>query len=362
MLPPLLAKTVLIAPLSWGLGHATRCIPVIRHCINEGKTVIIASDSDALALLRNEFPTVESVELPAYNIEYKHKNMFLAMLVQLPHILKTIILEYFALRKIVKQYGIEAIISDNRYGCFSFLKLFSTCKKNIFITHQINIRINTNDDIFNIFTFVEYLIGAAHRLYINTFFDTTWIPDFESEQASLAGRLSHGKLPKNSVFVGVLTRFTLKNKRKSSEKNSEKTSLRKQILVVLSGPEPQRTHFEQIILAQAARLPQHDFTLIQGKPSENDNFASSNFDSFENIKTIPFLPAAALFTCFENADAIILRSGYSSLMDLTMIEKPVLLVPTPQQTEQEYLANRFKHKKNYTVQAQGEIDLGKWLF
>jgi UDP:flavonoid glycosyltransferase YjiC (YdhE family) len=354
MLPPLTAKTVLVAPLSWGLGHATRCIPIIRHCINEGKTVVIASDSDALALLRNEFPNIESVVLPAYNIEYGSENMFLTLFAQLPHILKTIIAEHFALRKIIQQHKIEAVISDNRYGCFSFLKLFSTNKTNIFITHQINIRINTDDKTRNISTLIEYIIGFLHRFYINCFFDTTWIPDFESETASLAGKLSHGSLPKKSVFVGVLTRFSFKNK----IKNNATSNSRKQILAVLSGPEPQRTHFEQIILAQIERLPQHDFILVQGKPSETEVFTPK---TLKNLEIIGFLPANLLFDYIENADAIIMRSGYSSLMDLTMLEKPTLLVPTPAQTEQEYLANRFKTKQNYTVQKQGELDLVAWL-
>jgi UDP:flavonoid glycosyltransferase YjiC (YdhE family) len=340
---------VLIAPLCWGLGHATRCIPLIRHYLSEGKTVVLASDSEALALLRAEFPMLPSVALPAYRITYTSHNMAWNMFLQLPKILKTIVAEHFALRKIVAAHDIQTIISDHRYGCFQ-PKIHS-----IFLSHQINIKIQSHTEKYN---WVEKIIGAFHRLYISRFFNETWIPDLENEAESLAGALSHGKLPQPHHYIGIQTRFALK-KTKTDAYNSLQTEkkpyLRTRIVAVLSGPEPQRTFFENSILAQAQTLNQYDFTIVQGKPNTEPPPTAAH------IQLLPFLTADALFECLENADAIITRSGYSSLMDLSILQKPTLLVPTIGQTEQEYLARRCAQKPNYTMQNQTDLDLAIWI-
>jgi UDP:flavonoid glycosyltransferase YjiC (YdhE family) len=325
-----LTAPVLIAPLCWGLGHATRCIPLIRHYLSEGKTVVLASDSEALALLCAEFPELPSVELPAYRITYTSHNMAWNMFLQLPKILKT-------------------IVAEHCYGCFQ-PKIHS-----IFLSHQINIKIQSHTEKYN---WAEKIIGAFHRLYISSFFDETWIPDLENEAESLSGALSHGKLPQPHRYIGIQTRFALK-KTKTDTDNSLQTEkkpyLRTQIVAVLSGPEPQRTFFENSILAQAQTLNQYDFTIVQGKPNTEPPPTAAH------IRLLPFLTADALFECLENADAIITRSGYSSLMDLSILQKPILLVPTIGQTEQEYLARRCAQKPNYTMQKQTDLDLAIWI-
>ena len=63
-------KRILVAPLNWGLGHATRCIPIIRALKAHNFEPVIASDGAALQLLKKEFPDLEHVELPSYNITY----------------------------------------------------------------------------------------------------------------------------------------------------------------------------------------------------------------------------------------------------------------------------------------------------
>jgi len=69
-------KTILIAPLDWGLGHATRCIPVIRTLINMGNTVIIATSGKQKSLLQTEFPELKIIELNGYNVHYtKNKRL-----------------------------------------------------------------------------------------------------------------------------------------------------------------------------------------------------------------------------------------------------------------------------------------------
>ena len=110
---------VIVAPLNWGLGHATRCIPIIRTLLAQGATPILASDGVALALLRREFPELSYLELPSYHIRYAKSGGFrlaLKMLFLLPLILRAIVLEYFFIRNYCKNNSIQILISDNRFG------------------------------------------------------------------------------------------------------------------------------------------------------------------------------------------------------------------------------------------------------
>ncbi|MBK7872558.1 MAG: hypothetical protein IPJ74_18690 [Saprospiraceae bacterium] len=128
-------KRILVAPLDWGLGHATRCIPIVQELLDQDAEVLLATNGGAFELLRKEFPTLIVEKLPAYNIRYANGNMYWNVGIQLPKIIKAIVSEYYTLKKLIHQYQIDAIISDNRYGCFS------KKVKCIFITHQINILI-----------------------------------------------------------------------------------------------------------------------------------------------------------------------------------------------------------------------------
>jgi len=126
---------ILIAPLNWGLGHATRCMPLVNALLHRGIQPILASDGAALALLREEYPNLTTLELPAYNIRYRGNNMMLTMGAQLPKITRAIFAEQRTIKRFVKDHRIDIIISDNRYGVFH-----SDCHS-IFMTHQLNIKI-----------------------------------------------------------------------------------------------------------------------------------------------------------------------------------------------------------------------------
>jgi uncharacterized protein (TIGR00661 family) len=325
-------KNVLVAPLHWGLGHATRCIPIIRVLLAQNFKVIIASDGDALKILSIEFPNLQCLELPSYNISYPSENMLYNGLVQSKNIFKTIKKEKKQVQNIVNQYNIDIIISDNRFGCYS-----SSCK-NIFIAHQINIKTP--------FRITDFFARKTNHFLMNKF-DEIWIPDVENEP-SLAGELSHGHLHKLAPceYLGVLSRF---------EKNVDTSTLQEdvEILIVLSGPEPQRTILEKNILAQAVDLP-YQFLLLRGIVSDEAAQQYSN-----NIKIYPYFDAKKLNQAFAKAQLIIARSGYTTLMDLALTGKKALLIPTPGQTEQEYLAKALAEKNIYTYQTQATLNLAK---
>ncbi|HNA57907.1 MAG TPA: glycosyltransferase family protein [Chitinophagales bacterium] len=307
---------ILIAPLDWGLGHATRSIPIIKACVDRGHTVVIASTGRSLALLRREFPELTCLDVPAYDIAYQEKGSFiLKILGQLGKIFSGIRREHRATKEIVRLHQIDLVISDNRYG-FYHKKIHS-----VIITHQMMVKIPS-------FVIAEPFVYGWLQLQHKRF-NTIWIPDVAGE-ANISGDLSH-KYPvlKRTHYIGILTRFS----RPLSLPAAEKT-----ILAIISGPEPQRTLFERLIVTQGRLLP-HQFILIQGISDEHRDEQLT-----DNIRVISHLPGKELYDLILRCDVIISRGGYSTLMDLALLNKKCIFVPTPGQTEQEYLVKELGEK------------------
>ncbi len=317
-------KTVLVAPLNWGLGHATRCIPIIQALLAQDVRVLLASDGRAHELLRQEFPELPIFQLPAYNITYRTHNMVFNMAVQLPKIIWAILREQFAIRRLVRAQGIDGIISDNRFGCFHF------GIPTVFMTHQINLKIP--------FRPLEILARWGNRCWIRLF-NTCWIPDVEGKP-NLSGSLSHDISLRRVQYIGVLSRM-----------RAYEISKKYDAIAVISGPEPQRSYFEAAILKQAKQLPQYHFLIVGGKPEEDTHQRAAH------VEYVAFLGSKALNDAILASDMVISRSGYSTLMDLAHLRKPALLIPTPGQTEQEYLAEHFMEQGIFYTQTQDAFDL-----
>lgn len=320
-------KKVLVAPLNWGLGHATRCIPIIRFLQKQNASVFLASDGRAFHLLQKEFPELPIFQLPSYNITYRTSNMMWNMAWQFPKMIRAIANEKKEISKIVKIENIDIIISDNRFG------IFSDKTYNIFMTHQINLPIPI--------PFFRQIGNWLNRKIIQRF-DECWIPDFELEP-NLSGKLSHGHfLLKNTPikYIGSLSRI----------KKIERKIQRKAI-IILSGPEPQRTFLEKNILAQALELP-YQFLLVKGQTEQKEHFYFN-----KNIEVVSFLTSEKLNQAIAESETIISRSGYTTLMDLVFLEKKAILIPTPGQTEQEYLADHFFEQKIFYTSSQKGFDL-----
>lgn len=327
---------ILITPLSWGLGHATRCIPIIQALIDEHHNVFIASDGRAGKLLQIEFPDLPYFELPEWNVQYVNddENLGFAMLKQTPRVLFSIFKEYNQIQKLVKQNNIDIIISDNRFGCYSKL-----CKRNILISHQVEVLMPKG---------VEYMDSLAK--FSNYFcfnrFDELWIPDYNNEQ-NISGKLSYvneNKLNIPYYFVGQISRF-----------NKQEMPLKYDIAIVLSGPEPQRTIFEKIILKQL-KTYEGKAIVILGKP---ENAKQKN--NQDNVEILQFADAKQLNTILNESQLVIARSGYSTVMDIVKLGKNAIFVPTPQQTEQEYIAEYLDQKKYYASCHQQSFNLKKMI-
>lgn len=328
-------KRVLVAPLNWGLGHATRCIPVIKEFLKQGAEVFIASDGRSLDLLKHEFPQLPFFELKGYDILYpENDSMVFKMALSVPKILSAIKKEFLATRKLVKEHRIDLIFSDNRYGCFS---------KNaytVFMTHQLNIQTPAS------FQWLSPFISKQNKKMISNF-DECWVPDVAGD-VNLSGALSHPASVSTVKYIGALSRF---NDAIVSSHAPEIIP----ILIICSGPEPQRTVFEKIITTQI--LQQNSKAVLVRGVTETNTRA----EVINNLEIIHFADAEKMQQLITAASLIISRPGYSTIMDLAALGKKAIFIPTPGQTEQEYLASYFMRQKIFYMISQKEFNLEKAL-
>ncbi len=310
---------VLIAPLNWGLGHATRSIPIINKYLREGHEVVIAGDGNSFTLLRKRYPNLRYVELPKLQLHYSRNNsQILTLLKQLPHILSWAWRDNKTLEQLLDLEHFDLIVSDNRF--FFYTKR----TKAVYITHQLNLILPKR------WQWLTPIANLINRSIINKYTEC-WVPDHEPEKVNLAGKLSEPirlKIP--VVYIGTLSRF---------EKSQESQDCEKyDVVAILSGLEPQRTLFEKEIIK--TYIGQADKVLIvEGKPE-----SAYCERKIKNITVLPYLDDNKLANTLINAGKIIARSGYSTIMDfyqLGVLDKAVLTA-TPGQTEQEYLADRYK--------------------
>ncbi|HPG08930.1 MAG TPA: glycosyltransferase [Saprospiraceae bacterium] len=311
---------ILVAPLNWGLGHATRSIPVIRRLLDRGFGVTVASDGLALELLRREFPQLESWELPGYGVHYR-KPVLISLIKQIPGIQKVIREEHQLILDRAKRNRFRAIISDNRYG------IWHPDIPSILITHQVQLPIGQ---------WTTKLINPWLRSYFRPYREI-WVPDFAPPH-HLTGYMTETNDPRIHA-IGPLSRFTKSDLPQDIE-----------LLVLLSGPEPARTRWENFFLQEEVRLPYRKMVLLRGLPGADPDAIPST----DRLTILPHLPAEALNNLMARSKAIICRAGYSTIMDLMILEKTAIMVPTPGQPEQEYIAHRLQIK-NLAVIRQSEL-------
>jgi len=310
---------VLVAPLDWGLGHATRCIPIIKNLLQKSCSVILAGQGKTKALLQQEFPELLFLDLPGYNVQYSREKWWLPfhMAGQIPKILAAIDAENEWLKDVVQKHQIDAVVSDNRYG------LYHENVHSVFISHQLLIKTGFG-------SWADEILQTENYSYINKFSEC-WVPDAE-EGNNLAGELSHpAKLPSVPVhYIGSLSRFDSATATKGSE----------HLLVILSGPEPQRTILEEGMMEQLKEY-NDPVVIVRGLPDDVEKIEAQS-----NIKVYNHVNARELQLLIDDATLVISRCGYSTVMDLAALKKKSILIPTPGQTEQEYLAQHLM-KKNF---------------
>lgn len=328
----LMSKKVLVAPLNWGLGHATRVIPIIDCLYKNNFSVIIAADGNALRFLRKEFPHLTSFRLPDVNIRYSKKHVFLKIFLQTPKIFLHRFIEHFKLKSILKRHPVDLIISDNRFGVWH--------KKtyNVFISHQLKLKLPKS------ISFLSFVYPIFLQRFLNPF-DECWIPDFANKQ-NFSGELSHSISNFSSIqYIGVLSRF-------NRYLTSQKMDKRYDVLFILSGPEPQRTIFEKLITNQM-KGKKYRVAIVRGIEQKEKLECTGQVFGIVN--------AEPLYNLIKQSKWVICRAGYSSIMDLYVTQAQAILIPTPGQTEQEYLADYLKQKKYFYSISQQSFNLDKSL-
>ncbi len=312
-------QKICIAPLDWGLGHATRCIQLAKALMQLDYQIFIASEGYHEVILREALPSATLLPLAGYRIQYSKngKWFLLKMIAQIPKILFSIYYERNWLRKMQKQFQFDIIISDNRFG-FHHKNIPS-----VFITHQLNIQTG--------FSFTNALVSWLQFRYIKRF-NNLWIPDIEGS-FNYAGILSNPVVkPSMPIwYLGALSRLS------PVMEQSKHDPI--QFLGIVSGPEPQRTLFENALWMQG-NTGDEAFAIVAGRPLGNNEPSLSN-----KGKLYPHANGATLSSLIESAEYIILRGGYTSLMELIPFQKKLILIPTPGQTEQEYLASWWEDNR-----------------
>ncbi len=316
------AKKILVCPLNWGLGHASRCVPIIHSELEKGNEVVVAADGFPLRMLKQEFPMLRFLELPSYPIRYsKGKSQFFAMLRFIPSLIKGIVSEHKWLNRLLETEHFDQIISDNRFG------MWHRRVHSVYITHQLMIKMP------KWLKLMEYPAHLLHKSIIRQY-DECLIPDYAAE-GGLSGDLSHKyKLPTNARFIGPLSRF-------SSFPEEEINIACFDNLVILSGVEPQRSIFENQMITKYQHAEEKTI-IIRGLPEESVSVVKVGqveMHSHASTATLAFL--------MKSCRTIISRSGYSSIMDMDVLRvlKKAQFHPTPGQTEQEYLAVYLSKKK-----------------
>ncbi|MEC5165812.1 uncharacterized protein (TIGR00661 family) [Flavobacterium sp. PL11] len=337
MSPKSMKKTILIAPLNWGLGHVTRCIPIISALLENNFNPIIASDGQALLLLKKEFPDLLALELPSYQIEYPKngKNLKWKLFKNSLKTVRAVRQEKKIIAEWIPEYNINGIISDNRLGIYSY-KVPS-----VYITHQLKVMSGNT----------TWITSKIHQQFIKKYTEC-WIPDFESEP-NLSGKLGH--LAKTSLkikYIGSLSRL-----------NKKDIQIKYDLMIVLSGLEPQRGLFEAKLKKEVLKY-EGKTVFIKGVIEENQIKKQEG-----NVTYYNFMTSKELEKTFNSSELILCRAGYTTIMDLAQLQKKAFFVPTPGQFEQEYLAKYllqenlipFATQDNFKIELLLEIDNYKGL-
>ena len=313
---------VIIAPLNWGLGHATRCIPVIHYLKSICKQVIIASDGASLALLKKEFPDMQFEELPSYHIMYPFRSIIINILMMMPSFIRAFFSERKSAPRIANNYHATIILSDNRFG------FRCPAVKNIYMTHQVNILHNN--------PIISLLGSKIHQWFIKRF-DICLVPDY-SDKKSLCPALTQGNNIKK-IFLGPITRI----KKLVLPKNWD-------ICVMLSGPEPQRSILEKKLIKQLIALKQYKILFVTGKEKTYNDLQLPNHISIRSLLT-----SNEIEEILNSSKLLISRSGYSTIMDIVNLDIHAIFIPTPGQTEQEYLGQTLAINDKYNNLHQDKI-------
>jgi predicted glycosyltransferase len=323
---------ILICPLGWGLGHAGRMIPLAETLQKAGHNILVGAGTENIAFFRRELTGLTFIKFPGFIPGYSSVfPQYVAVIFRLPFLLYHIIAEHFRLKKLIRTHKIDIVISDNRFG------LWNRNIRTVYVTHQLLIPFPAG------VRSMEWIGVLLHRFFIKRY-NYCFVPDLPGS-LNLAGRLSHQtKVPDNVRYIGLLSRF---NNIGSGEIKPGRVS--PDYVVVLSGPEPQRS----ILRKKVIRIFEDSdsfIVILEGRPS-----GTSRMEGPHNIISYDHLPRNEMAELLRISKNIIARAGYSFIMELISLNRSALLIPTPGQTEQEYLAADLSAKGWFRMAEQDRL-------
>lgn len=307
-------EKVIVAPLNWGLGHACRSIPIIQELIIQDIEVVLASDGEALGILQETFPNLQYEVLEGYDVQYKSSSLWAIVFSNAWRVFRAIMKEGRQAKMLLKKHRPDVIISDSRFGFHS-----RECH-NVIISHQLNMQAGS--------ALLGWLMNTANYFLLKKF-DQIWVPDFEDRR--LSGDLSKEGEFKNVSYIGPQSNL----KKKELDKNFD-------LAIILSGPEPAREHLEKTLIKKFGASDQ-DIILVRG----TNEITNNNIP--ERWKVHNRVGRKMIEEIIQSSHQVISRSGYTSIMDYYHLGVQATLIPTPGQSEQEYLAEYLDRKYGFVI-------------
>ncbi|MEM9987627.1 MAG: glycosyltransferase, partial [Bacteroidota bacterium] len=300
-----------------------------------GARLHLASSGSALSYFRLRFPHLPTYPLPGYQVTYgRGRHLWWALGKQVPRLLSVIHQEHLEVQRLTQAHHFDLIISDHRYG------VHSPDVQSIFLAHQLSLRMPGGEKN-------SHLLDRIHAHWLRPF-TQVWAPDFPPPEGLAGGLIQEFSPRPPDLYLGPLSRMPSK-----PDPGPEQQA---RPLALVSGPEPQRSLFEDLLTRQA-HIYQIPLRLIRGLPGADPHWVKRGW-----VERIGFLDQAALAQALVQAKLVICRAGYSTLMDAHKLGlKHLLLVPTPGQTEQIYLAKRLVQKQVAHMVTQSQLDLARDL-
>lgn len=320
---------ILFGVFDWGLGHATRDMPIIEELLKKNSVDII-STGRALQVLKAGFgKRCRYFDVPSVYPPYPKSNSSGVFVLKFSVYIPRMISDLKKARKIsskITDKGYDRVISDCRYD------VYDKPENSFLINHQLKFKSPVFESI------AERFLASVMSHY-----GCILVPDFPGRE--LTGELSQNPKFKGRVeYIGILSQL---------KKTKQKEDI--DYFFSVSGPEPQRTLFEKKVLEQVKELKGR-IVIAGGNP----DFSKKHFK--QNIKFFSFLNTKQQQDIMNRATVIVSRSGYTTVMELAELEKKkVLLIPTPGMTEQEYIADLYEEEGFWHHAHQNKLNIIKDL-
>ncbi|MFA5259147.1 MAG: glycosyltransferase family protein [Candidatus Pacearchaeota archaeon] len=318
---------ILFGVFELGLGHATRCTPLIEILLSKKHEVHIISTGRSLNILKETFKE----KCVYYDIcgihSFYNSNFFKTnFAIHINSIIKSLKKARVESKLVIDKGKFDLVISDCRYD------IFDKVENSFLINHQLRLMAPIGCEMI-----IEKYLNSMMNNYSKII-----VPDFET--SSLSGRLSHGLryIAKDKIdYIGILSSVKKLNLKEDVD-----------IFISLSGPEKTRLKLEKKIISQALNLNEK-VVITGGNPDKHET------KKFENITYYSYLKTKEQQNLMNRAKFLVIRSGYTTIMELAELNKKALLIPSPGQTEQEYLGDYLEEKKYFHHISQSKINLIK---